>query len=289
MFSEDHLTQTNLLRHIEAICESNYGNREIGLIERVMEDIVDLFQGKKPGYQACDTEYHNLLHTFQTIPPFVEMIDGWNKEGAAPRVSKKYFTFGTMGVLLHDTGYIKKEGDNEGTGAKYTFSHIERSIEFASSYLTEIGFNNQDVLSILNIIHCTGVTLDIDIIFNNDQERVVGFALGTADLLGQMSAENYPDKIPVLYNEFAEAYRHNSQDSRSHSDSSSIPTCPQDLLRSTPAFYERIALARFKIMGSLYSYIPSHYGSIENPYIVAIENNIGKIQHILKNKVFPDR
>ena len=37
--------------------------------------------------------------------------------------------------------------------------------------------------------------------------RIVGFALGTADLLGQMAAPDYVDKLPVLYDEFVEAAR----------------------------------------------------------------------------------
>ena len=91
MFFKETLTQESILKDIRTICEMNYSDNDITLVERVLSDIIDLFHGKRPGYQACDTGYHNLFHTFQTIPPFVGMIDGWNKGGGVPRISKKYF------------------------------------------------------------------------------------------------------------------------------------------------------------------------------------------------------
>lgn len=277
MFFTGTLSRESILRDIRTICEMNYSDNDITLIERVLNDVIDLFHGKKSGYQACDTEYHNLFHTFQTIPPFVGMIDGWNKSGKTPRISKKYFTFGTIGVLLHDTGYIKTDRDNEGTGAKYTFVHMERSVEFARLYLKEIGLADDNIPSILNIIRCTGVTLNMDIPFQNDEEMIIGYALGTADLLGQMSADDYIEKLPVLYNEFVEAY-HFESSNKPKEHTPSMPKSADDLIRSTPAFYENVALVRFKLMGSLHEYLRLHFDNSDNPYLSAIENNIALIK-----------
>jgi len=276
MFFTETLTPESILKDIRTICEINYSDNDITLIERVLSDVIDLFHGKKPGYQACDTGYHNLSHTFQTIPPFVGMIDGWNKGGGTPRISKKYFTFGTIGVLLHDTGYIKAEGDNDGTGAKYTFIHMERSVDFARNYLKEIGLVGNNIPSILNIIRCTGVTLDINIRFHSDEEKIIGYALGTADLLGQMSMDDYIEKLPVLFNEFVEAYRFKGLDKLKGQDST-IPESADALIKSTPKFYENVALARFKLMGSMHEYLQYHLNSPDNPYITAIEKNIALI------------
>ena len=277
MFFTDTLTQESILRDIRTICELNYSDKDISLIERVLNDVVDLFHGRKAGYQPCDTEYHNLTHTFQTIPPFVGMIDGWNKAGGIPRISKQYFTFGTIGVLLHDTGYIKEEGDDEGTGAKYTFIHMERSVDFARRYLKEIGLPSNNIPSILNIIRCTGVTLDMNIRFHNTEEKLIGYALGIADLLGQMSTADYIDKLFILYREFEEAYRYKSPDKLKR-HGSTIPASADDLIRSTPGFYENVALARFKLMGCMHDYLRYHFDSPENPYIAAIEKNIANIK-----------
>lgn len=277
MFFTDRPTQESILKDIKTICEQNYCDNDISLIERVLNDVIDLFQGRKTGYQRCDTEYHDLTHTFQTIPPFVGMIDGWNKGGGIPKISKRYFSYGTIGVLLHDTGYIKEEGDNEGTGAKYTFIHMERSVDFARQYLKEIGLPSNHIPPILNIIRCTGVTFDMNIRFNSSEERVIGYALGTADLLGQMSTADYIDKLSILYREFEEAYRFKGLD-KLKDHGSTIPKSAEDLIRSTPGFYEDVALARFKLMGSVHEYLKYHFGRPENPYITAIERNIASIK-----------
>jgi len=42
------------------------------------------------------------------------------------------------------------------------------------------------------------------LVFRTELEKLVGFALATADLLGQMAAPDYVDKLPILYLEFAE-------------------------------------------------------------------------------------
>ena len=68
----------------------------------------------------------------------------------------------------------------------------------------------EDILAVQNMIRCTGVNVKLDTIqFQDEAERITGFSLGTADLLGQMAAADYVDKLPVLYSEFAEAARYN--------------------------------------------------------------------------------
>ncbi len=277
MFSAKTLTQETILEDIRIICEQNYSDSDVSLVERVLNDVVDLFNGRRTGYQPCDTEYHDLTHTFQTIPPFVGTIDGWNKGGGIPRISKQYFDYGTIAVLLHDTGYIKEEGDDEGTGAKYTFIHMERSVDFARQYLKGIGVPSSRIPPILNIIRCTGVTLDMNIRFHSSEERVIGYALGTADLLGQMSTVDYIDKLSILYREFEEAYRFKGLD-KLKGHGSTIPKNAEDLIKSTPKFYEDVALTRFKLMGSVHEYLKYHFGGHDNPYIAAIEKNIACIK-----------
>ena len=66
------------------------------------------------------------------------------------------------------------------------------------------------------MIFCTGLNAVLDKIpFQSDVEKIVGFALGTADLLGQMAASDYVEKLPVLYAEFAEVARYDTGKSAS--------------------------------------------------------------------------
>ena len=72
--------------------------------------------------------------------------------------------------------------------------------------MSEKGFGPADIRAVQNMIRCTGVNANLSVIpFQSEMEKMAGFALATADLLGQMAADDYVDKLPELYQEFAEA------------------------------------------------------------------------------------
>jgi hypothetical protein len=278
MLAKRELTEKNILSRIKTIYQNNYESDNTINIETVLTDVIDLFNGKTKGFQKCDVKYHNLFHTLQTVPPFIEIIDGWNKSGNIPGISKESFDSGIIAVLLHDTGYIKAEDDTGGTGAKYTFLHIQRSIDFADTYLRRKGFDTQSILIIENAIKCTGVgPTPEDIHFNSDEERIIGHTLGTADLLGQMSSPDYLERLPFLFTEFEEAYHFEGID-KTLRNGVKIFNNVDELLMNTEFFYKNIAMNRLSKMSSMYTYLPFHFKTKDNPYLKAIEENIRKIK-----------
>lgn len=278
MFNKEGLNDKNILNLIRQVYEENYQDSNIQIIEKVFSDVRDLFNGKRKGFLRCDTKYHDIFHTLQVVHPFVGILDGWNKSGNSPKISKEMFNLGLIAVLLHDTGYIKAEGDIEGTGGKYTFIHIWRSAEFAEHYLSPMGFAENDIMKVKNIIMCTGVKVNFDkISFGSQEERLTGYALGTADLLGQMSASDYTEKLPELHRELEEAYNYEGKE-RIRQRGIAIFNNMHDLIKNTPHFYEIIVTERFKKMDSIYQYLVYHFKDSQNYYIDAIENNIKKIR-----------
>ncbi|MFZ5906484.1 MAG: hypothetical protein ACOYVJ_03610 [Nitrospirota bacterium] len=278
VIKKEDLTHEKIFTDIRQVYQEHYGTSDTRLVERVFNDIIDLFQGKKRGFQKCDTQYHDLFHTLQVAPPFIGILDGWNKSGNIPHITKYYFDLGLVSVLLHDTGYIKKDGDSRGTGGKYTFVHIQRSIDFAEHYLPQIGFDEQQIQSVRNIIMCTGVRVDYSQLhFRADEERVIGYALGTSDLIGQMSAADYPEKLSALFDEFEEAYRFEGKE-KLKTMGAIIFESLDDLTRSTPRFYEAVVKDKFQKMGSLDACLSYHAKDRHNPYLEAIEENIQKIK-----------
>jgi hypothetical protein len=278
MLKENILNHTTILNEITKVYREHYGTNNIGIIETVFRDIVDLFSGRRKGFQKCDTTYHDLLHTLQVAPPFTGIIDGWNKSTNSLKISKEFFEIGMIAVLLHDTGYIKKADDLEGTGGKYTFVHIQRSADFAEQYLSQLGFEINKISSITNIIMCTGVKVDLaHLPFRSEEERIIGYTLGTADLLGQMGASDYLEKLRALFSEFDEAYHYEGKE-KLRNMGMAIFDSADDLIRNTPHFYEYIVKNRFESMGAMYRYLPLHLNDSKNPYIESIEENINKIK-----------
>lgn len=130
IISRESLNHKNILGKIRTIYQEHYQNDNIELIQRVINDVIDLFSGKKKGFLQCDTGYHDLLHTLQVIPPFIGIIDGRNKSKDTPKISKDIFNLGIIAVLLHDTGYIKTEDDTEGTGGNIHFFIYREALIF---------------------------------------------------------------------------------------------------------------------------------------------------------------
>jgi len=173
------------------------------LIENAFYRIQELFKGGYPGYQACNTDYHDLEHTEEVFLAASRIIDGYNMQHDFPI---EYAVRTLIGALFHDTGYIQEEWDTEGTGAKYTATHVDRSIEFLENNHVAFGIDPADIQSTGRIIKSTEFSMDFnEIPYDSDIERTAGEILGSADLMGQMANRAYLEKLLFLYYEFREA------------------------------------------------------------------------------------
>jgi hypothetical protein len=134
------------------------------------------------------------------------------------------------------------------------------------------------ISSVQNMIMCTGVIVNYeDMPFGSAEERISGYALGTADLLGQMSAPDYLEKLPMLYQEFEEAYHYEGVDNL-RARGVRLFESPAELIRNTPDFYEREVKTRLEKMGAVHRYLTNHFTDHKNHYIEAIEKNMTKIR-----------
>lgn len=272
--SNCHHILRDLIEIYKAYCKKD----DIHEIERTFLDVLDLFTGKMEGYQKCDTKYHDLQHTMDEIGPMARIMDGWNRSKESPAISKKIFELGIIAVLFHDAGYIKKTGDTKGTGGKYTFRHIKRGKELVKNYLYRQGYSDRDVGSVHNIIACTELEADVSkLTFKSTEEKIVGFSLGTSDLITQMAAENYVEKLPYLFKEYKEAYEYEGMD-KLQRDGITIFKSEEHLVKYAPHFYENVVKKRLETMGALYRFLafPSRGG--KNPYLESIEKNMEKIK-----------
>jgi len=261
---------------VESIFSSLFPEADSGFIDEAFGWTEQWFTGKYSGYQAIDARYHDLEHTLQGTLCLARILRGRHFAGVRPTLTPKAFELGLFAILMHDTGYLKRADDTEGTGAKYTVTHVRRSGEFARQFLSEKGFNAADTHSVQNMIRCTGVNVDLSAIpFTSELDRVVGFALGTADLLGQMAAKDYVEKLPVLFLEFAEAAKFAGPDS----PKSITFRSAEDLMRNTPGFWEHYVLPKIeKDFGGLHRFLADPYPDGPNFYLDAIEVNIAKLR-----------
>jgi hypothetical protein len=237
---------------------------------------VEWFTGKYSDYQAVDARYHDFEHTLQGTLCMARLLRGRHSAGAQPLLTPRLFQLGLLAILLHDTGYLKKRSDTQGTGAKYTATHVGRSADFAAQLLADKGFPPVEIRAVQNMIRCTGVNANLDAIaFQSELERVLGCALGTADLLGQMAADDYIAKLPILYEELAEAARHAPENPRPIARFASA----EDLMRKTPLFWENSVQAKLaNELGGLCRFLNDPYPSGPNEYLDRIQANIERLK-----------
>ena len=237
---------------------------------------IECFTGGYRDYQPVDAPYHDFEHTLQGTLCLARLLRGRHLAGAQLPITQRMLQLGLLAILLHDSGYLKKRDDTEGTGAKYTVTHVDRSAQFAAELLGEKGFSPSDIRAVQNMIHCTGLDAKMGVIpFQSELERTVGYALGTADLLGQMAADDYVEKLPVLYREFAEAARFSKDKKHFVATYSSA----EDLMKKTPRFWKKFVQVKLdRDFGGVHQFLRDPYPDGPNVYLEQTEANIERLR-----------
>jgi len=243
------------------------------VIEQAFADTVRLFNGEYPGYRRCTTPYHNLKHATDTMLAMARLIHGAILAGHS--LTEPQVSLGIMCALMHDNGYIQKEEDTEGTGAKYTGYDTIRSIEFMQTYLADNGLMEEQFAPYADILICASLEIRVaELSFTSATVELLCKLLGTADLMGQMADRIYLEKLAHLYKEFQEAEVASYRDEL-------------DLLMKTKDFYKKVK-ERLRgefdgVCDNVRHHFRERWGIDRNLYIEAIESNIGYLTYILKN------
>ena len=251
-----------------------FGPLDDGYIGEYMDAIEDLFAGRYPEYLAMDTAYHDITHTLQATLCLVELIHLRHFSKATPQLDAEDFRRALIAVLFHDIGYLKTVDDTQGSGAKYTHLHEQRSCDFARTFLAPRGWTSEDISFVEHLISCTGPRADIrHIEFHSEIERVLGQAVCTADYIGQMSDPHYPARLITLFNEFAESYRYQQIPQEEWPFASY-----EALLRSTPDFWESFVQHKLNVeCAGLWEYL-EHPVTGENLHMESIERNLATVR-----------
>ena len=238
------------------------------------------FEGRFPGYQACDSVYHDFAHTNVACVAVTRILDGHLKSGEEPHITARDFELTIAAILLHDTGYIKKTGDHEGTGAKYTLVHPNRSVEFAHVLLAQLGVAPDEICKVQAAIRYAGLEDAHDDPAFSAHDRFIGCVVGSGDILGQMADPAYPERLPGLYDEFHEAKLFAGLDSTGIGSYQSAT----DLMRRTREFYEtyvqRMLTTRW---GRVHEVLRYHFADGRNQYLDAIALNLDKIDRLTRS------
>ena len=243
----------------------------------LLRDVEELYQGKWPEFEPCDVPYHNLTHAFRTAETAMILLRGWEKYRRRS-ISGELRWMALAAALFHDSGYLKDRGDREGTGAKHTFTHVPRSARIAENYLRRKGKREEHIALVREMILLTDFLKEVHFPANWDEERRrAGGAVATADLLTQVSAFDYLEKLKDLFREFREAYRWEGED-KLRSRGIRVFTSYEEMLESSPDFFRNYVFPRFRALGNLELYARYFFPGGRNYFLEALHFNLALLE-----------
>ncbi|MFW5741625.1 MAG: hypothetical protein ACOC1F_14840, partial [Myxococcota bacterium] len=274
-------------REVELLVACVHPDADFVVLGRAFDDFMRLFEGRFPGYNRCDTLYHDVQHTLDVTLTMGRLLHGHERTAQpAERLGARRVISGLATALFHDAGYIRTKKDTKHRrGAEYTRWHVARSARFLRGWLSRQQWRKDaDIAS--KVVHFTGYEVALQHIRLPDpRDWRLGCLLGTADLIAQMSARNYLERCrDYLYEEFVAGgiATHRRQDGTEHV----LYASAEDLLRKTPSFYEHEVRRRLDDdFGRAYRYASVCFGGA-NPYLEEIEKNIEYLRLVIERNDF---
>jgi hypothetical protein len=260
-----------ILADAKRFFRSTHAEADFTQVERAFLLAKRLYDGRFPGYLACAVEYHDYSHSVAVFAAASRLLDGCELSGLAMGPERAAETL--VAALLHDSGYIREEGDETGTGAQYTRVHVERSAAFARREAAAFGLGRDAAPRVERMILATDLPRSWEELpFEDEGERLGAEVLAAADLLGQMADRAYLEKLLFLYYEFREAGI-NGYDTAF------------DILRKTAAFYEstkeRLDGQLGRVSGRGRRHFSERYGVDRDLYREAVERQMAYLDSIL--------
>jgi hypothetical protein len=261
---------------INRVLRDAFGATKTSLCNSLITFSFDLFHGKNPGFQPCDTAFHDFDHTMQATAAVADLLDAHRQNSIIASLQQRDWELAIAATILHDTGYLKRRNDPDGSGAKYSAIHVGRSCFHAWDLLPPFGFSYDELRQIQNAICATAVSVSMEELpFRDSREWLIGALVATGDMLGQMAAEDYPERLAGLYLEFREA----TVFSRLQKASFAVHKNLLDLLEGTEKFYSgyvtRMLNQEWK---GVYKILDDRQG--RNRYIDRIRINISRVNLI---------
>ena len=218
--------------------------------------LVDICNFGTDEYHKLETKYHDLYHFLTSTTVFLDVYSGIVDKQIIEKNESDFFC-GVVATMYHDIGFLKLKEDDNGTGAQYINTHVERGCHFIGNNFDGI-LTEEEKSRICNLIMVTDYFKKVE----NLEIDHIGACVALGDWLSQMGDIQYVEKLDKLYQEFDEFQKYHNLN---------MYTGLHDLISKTPGFWYKLVkpLLNTKFY-ALYEYTSSNY-------IVMVENNIDRI------------
>ncbi len=218
--------------------------------------LIDICNFGDERYHKLETKYHDLYHFLTSTAVFLDLYSNIVDKGIIEKNESDFFC-GVVAIMYHDIGFLKLKEDDNGTGAQYINTHVERGCHF-------MGNNFDDILTEDEKSRICGLIMVTDYFKKTESIEIdhVGACVALGDWLSQMGDEQYVEKLGKLYQEFDEFQKYHNL---------KMYSGLEDLISKTPGFWYKLVkpLLNNKFY-ALYEYTSSNY-------ITMVENNINNL------------
>jgi hypothetical protein len=267
------------------LIQERYPDADLAPVRHAFDTFGRLYAGVLPGYHGNDTWYHDALHSLDCALATARLISGHEAAVPSRRLGERRMRLGVIVALFHDAGYIRRVEETQyQNGAEFTLYHVRRSGDFLAEYLPQVGFAAEVALT-RELVHFTGYEVALDKIqVSHPKDRVLGFALGTADILAQMSDRCYLEKCAAfLFHEFKTC---GLAGERIPGGPKPIYKVPEDLIRMTPDFAQKLFDERLDgYFEKVYRHMNDFFGG-DNPYLQQVHQHIGFVNAVIQSGDF---
>ncbi len=265
---------------VATLLGEQYAGLDLAPVQRAFEVFGQLYAGSLRGYHGCETWYHDAQHSLDCALAFVRLLQGHERSVAADQqLGGRRAALGVISALFHDAGYIRKNEDTARHGAEFTFTHVGRSGDFLLDFLPTVGFAGEAAMA-SQLVHFTGYELALDHIRVPDaKDRLLGFMLGSADVMAQTADRCYLEKCrDFLFSEF-EICGLAGPVKAGHS--APVYDSPTTLLLRTPEFSAKMWAERMDgYFQGVHQYMAAHFSG-RDLYSESIQGHQDRLQQLI--------
>ncbi|MCG8471289.1 MAG: hypothetical protein MI742_05470 [Desulfobacterales bacterium] len=247
-----------------------------GELRDTFSAVTSLYDGRWPGYHACDTPYHNIEHVMLVTLAMSRLLHGAFLDGHP--MDDRAVLLSLVAALFHDTGLIRHHDDSEALGAELTSVHVNRSAALTDAWIKERGATAKERDFVASLLFCTELEASAEgVSFVSESQRYLGSLLKAADLAGQVADLSYAAKLPLLAEELAVAEPESFGGT-------------EVLIQGTPRFCRMVLEKLVVVSGrNLLSHSRSHFfhrfGIDADLYTEQIKRQIALLEELMENGI----
>ncbi|CCH48629.1 HD domain-containing protein [Pseudodesulfovibrio piezophilus] len=196
-------TPEGIDQEVRSIVTAMFPESDFSTYSQAFADVRRLYAGFYPGFQQCDTPYHNWHHTLDVLLATARLLHGIHL--ARQALSPHIVQLTLIAALFHDCGYIRREDEHTGTGAQFTLDHVQRGLLLLEDYSDTHHWPIMDLLDLDSMLQCTAPSGTPEtVVFTNIESMLAAHVLATADIVAQMGSDIYLERLPLLFKELTE-------------------------------------------------------------------------------------